>query len=486
MTAAGIAAALLPAAATSATTTTPTPTVQWGPCSGSSDPAVHCATLTVPIDWADPDGATTDIAIAKRDATKASKGSLVIDPGGPGGSGVTEALDPTGFLSPDLLEHFDIIGFDPRGVGDSDPVTCPPADVPETFAPVPTTQAQYDALVDTSRTLARDCRASTGPLADHVDSVSVAHDIDAIRIALGQDTISYYGVSYGTLMGSAYAELFPTHLRAIVLDGTMDHSRDVHSFFVSEAAAVEDSFAQFVDWCGLDSTCALHGRDIYALWDKLMGQADAGTLMDGTTPISPVELTNFAAGYLYAADLTPPWSMLADKLKDLAGGTDQAASPRILDAPAPRWGDSDSPYNFQAIICNDYDLHEPNFAALQADLQLARHVAPHLRLSALAWDAVSTCLGWPTAPTNPQHDLKVVGAPPVLIVNSRHDPATPYEWALSNAEQLGTAGRLLTYEGSGHSAFLRNDCTRTTVESYLDDPSKPVGNTTCAATLPAG
>lgn len=199
--------------------------IEWRQC--PEDRAVSCGTLQLPVDWSEPGGATFDLALARRVATDPARriGALFVNPGGPGGSGVSFALAAAATFSPEVLQRFDIVGIDPRGVARSHPVVCS-ADAlgqPGDTA-LPRSPAEFAALVAFNRRLAADCRQHTGPLYDHVDTVSVARDIDAVRAALEEDEINWYGASYGTLMGQLYAELFPGRIRSMVNDGNMDHS----------------------------------------------------------------------------------------------------------------------------------------------------------------------------------------------------------------------------------------------------------------------
>lgn len=186
----------------------------WTPC--AEDPTADCGTLTVPIDWADPRGATVDLALVRRKATDPASrtGSLVLNPGGPGGPGAQVVLDKSYPFSDEITRRFDIVGFDPRRVGASHPVVCTTgllAQMPDVLQV--RSEADFSALLDYNRRLREDCRARTGPLFDHVDTLSVVRDLDALRAALGEDKLTYYGVSYGTLIGQLYAERFPQRVR---------------------------------------------------------------------------------------------------------------------------------------------------------------------------------------------------------------------------------------------------------------------------------
>jgi pimeloyl-ACP methyl ester carboxylesterase len=449
--------------------------INWQPCpERPNDTTIRCGTLQVPIDWSKPHGATFGLAVARQAAADPSqdRGPLLINPGGPGGSGVDFALAASSYFSQDILDHFDVIGFDPRGVDRSHPIECS-ADLAarQPDPPVPTTQAQYDALLALNKARGEDCRAHTGPLFDHVDTLSVVHDVDAIRAALNARQISYYGVSYGTLIGQEYAEQFPRRIRAMVIDSNMDHSLGTQQFLLTEAATDEDSFDQFVAWCDRDTTCALHGRNVDALWDDLMRRADAGTLTDPTSgaPLTWFDLTSAAVRTFYG----PDWQALAQALAELSAQPAKRAY-----APGDLFNDP------TAIFCEDWSLPVANYHQLARYFAETAAAAPHLRTSSLGWGVFASCLNWPTRVNNPQHELHVHTTIPLLEINSLHDPATAYAWAVDDAKQLGPRARFVTYLGWGHGAYGHSDCTITTVDNYLIGTTLPPKGTTCAAVPP--
>ncbi|MEU4230088.1 alpha/beta fold hydrolase [Nonomuraea sp. NPDC026600] len=291
----------------------------WGPC--EEEPTVECGTLAVPIDWSKPYGATVKLALARRWATDPSAriGSLLTtNPGGPGNSGVNDILRPSGF-SEDVQRRFDIVGYDPRGVARSGSTTCTASVYNEMPYPVMTSQADYDKWVAFAAKLHADCRKQTGPLYDHLDSANVARDMDAIRAALGEDKLTSYGVSYGTLAQQMYAEMYPNRIRAMVLDSNMDHSLNVKGFQVTEAATVQDSFDEFVAWCERDTDCVLHGRDVKALWRGLLEKADRGELYWPGFTDRPVSAHNLLWLGVVLNE-APVWRQEAKVLLTLDGG----------------------------------------------------------------------------------------------------------------------------------------------------------------------
>jgi pimeloyl-ACP methyl ester carboxylesterase len=449
-------------------------TIDWAPCPDRpDDPALRCGTVQVPVDWAKPDGPTIGVAVAKRAADDPAddRGPLVINPGGPGGSGVDFAEGAEGYFSKNVLAHFDLIGFDPRGVGRSHPIRCSAALLAAAPEPVTDTLAAYRALRDYNGRLGADCRKHTGPLIDHVDTLSVVRDIDAIRAALGARQISYYGVSYGTLIGQQYAERYPHRLRAAVLDSNMDHSLGTAAFLATETATDEDSFDQFVAWNERTASSPLHGRDVAALYDRLMARADAGTLTDPDSgrPITGWELSAGAVSAFYG----PDWTELATELATL--DRSPAATPRaageLADYPMP-------------VFCSDYSLPVRSYRQFHGYLASMRAIAPHLRYSSIGWGAVTSCLGWPGRVSNPQHVLRAHPTTPLLVINARHDPATPYAWGVHDALMLGRHARFVTYDGWGHGTYGRSDCTTGYQDRYLLDRALPAPGASCAAVEP--
>ncbi|HEY0496606.1 MAG TPA: alpha/beta hydrolase [Kutzneria sp.] len=445
-----------------------TAVIAWHPCDGQ--PAVDCATVPVPVDWTRPHGPTTGMAVARLKAAKPAqrKGVLVVNPGGPGGSGVgyVESIARNPRYQA-LADSFDIVGSDPRGVGASADIRCDSTVLNEPVELVPTTREQYRNLLAHNDRVAANCRRLNGPLFNHVDTVSVVRDMDLLRTRLGEAKISYYGVSYGTQIGQQYLERYGHNLRAIVLDSNMDHSIGATRYEATAALAFENSFKDFASWCQRTPSCSLHGQDVLALWDSLYAKASAGTLPD----TSPADLRDIAFGAMYHP--ATAWFALADSLKRLAAG-----APTLAPPPADTEDNS-----YQAIWCSDWTWPSVNnFSSLSALRATSEAVAPHTHFSDFFSD-VTSCLGWTGPLNNPQHVLQVRNAPPVLMTNGIHDVATPYEWALNVATQISTA-RLLTYDGTGHGDYGNSLCARDAINAYLLDLRLPARGTHCAAEWP--
>ncbi|MEV0381472.1 alpha/beta fold hydrolase [Nonomuraea sp. NPDC050643] len=453
--------------------------ITWGPC--EEDDTVECGTLAVPIDWSKPNGPTLDLALARRKATDpaARIGSLLTNPGGPGGSGVNNMLRPSGF-SEEVQRRFDIVGYDPRGVARSNAVTCSASVYNEMPSPVMTSQADYDTWIAYNKRLRADCRKRTGPVYDHVDSANVARDMDAIRAALGDDKLTSYGVSYGTLAQQMYAELFPNRIRAMVLDSNMDHSLDVKAFQETEAATVQDSFDEFVAWCERDTDCVLHGRDVRALWKGLRDKAQRGELYYPGVTDRPLSAHNLLwLGVVLNEG--PAWRQLAKALLALDGG------PVPPDMPPPP---GNGPVGGQyaelptAVLCEDYNLGLRNYREYAEVMRSSNALAPDMRYNPMPMGDMPICQGHPV--NNPQHRLRYTGSAPLLLGNSLHDPDTPYAWSANVARQLGPKAVLLTYEGWGHGVYGMTGCTTAAMDDYLISLTVPAPGSRCPAEEPEG
>ncbi|WP_172387014.1 alpha/beta hydrolase [Streptomyces sp. MNP-20] len=445
--------------------------LRWEPCEAPAQPGAECAALSVPVDWAHPDGPRLDLAVARRKATGpgAHVGSMVFGPGGPGDSGVDRVVRGISRFSPEVRRRFDIVSFDPRGVGGSSPVTCSGDLLAQRPSPELKSQADFDATMAYNRRLRADCRARTGPVFDHLDTTQTVRDLDALRVALGERKLTFHGSSYGTLLGAQYAETYPRRVRAMVLESVMDHSvPTARAFLHAEAATAEDSFQEFVKWCDAAADCALRGRDVRAVWQGLLARAGRGELEDPAkpgTPLSSSDLVNkIAFRKFYQAD----FAGLATAIAGMDASKPLPASPTST-APLPP---------ATPVFCSDWRLplrDYQEYASLVAMTNTTAPDLPHL----LPIQMALACLGTPTA--NPQHRLDTHGAPPILVSNALHDPATGYPWAVSVARQLGRSGVLLTYEGHGHGSVTSGPCMENAVDSYLTDLAVPPRGTSCPA-----
>lgn len=471
--------ALVGAPATAAPGGSAPPALSWHDCHTAQTPKqLQCATLAVPLDWSHPRRGSITLSLNRLPATDPAHriGPLLLNPGGPGGSG-TEVVAYGGMLlgTPalqPLRQRFDLIGFDPRGVGGSQPVRCD-APVYDPGSPAfPSTSAQYQAMLDSAHRHGSDCAHRTGAEIGHVDTVSAARDMDAIRQALGDRTISYLGVSYGTELGETYARLFPGHLHRTVLDGAIDHSRPMATDAVDEAAAIQAEFSRFTAWCGATASCALHGQDIPAGLAALIARADRGEITDPTLKrrLTSTEITAGVYDHLY---MTAMWPDLATSLASAAATpSDPSKLTEAIPAKDPTYP------SYRAISCHDFAPKVTGLGDLAAREKAVRRAAPDMWRYSEFWDMTTGCAGWPVRPANPPHRERVTGAPPVLVVGNTHDPATPYPWARALSGQIA-GSRLFTVDGDGHTALYNSACGRAAEVAYLTGGTLPAPGATC-------
>lgn len=466
-------ASMPPPPTTTTTTEPPVSPLVWTPCDGG----LECATLTVPLDYAHPDGPTVPIAVARHPAQDpaARIGSLVIDPGGPGLSGVDDLAHQVGVLSPQLLAQFDIVTFDPRGVGRSDPVTCgetPGSAGSSSGDPVPVTPDQQAARMASLSQFAAACQKASGTVLPHVGTVDVVRDMDRLRQALGDTSLTFMGQSYGTLLGLTYASLFPTHVRAMVLDGVIDPALSFDQFTHDQAVSFENLLNAFIAWCAGTSACSW--RPTGDPTAALLGMLSAA----GTSPVPAGGGRTVGAGELYDALLDGlysrnDWPVLGAALAAVAAGNGAPAlamSDRYNGSGSPNLDDAEV-----AVDCLDHPVSRQaaSYGPLASSIGRSAPVFGPL----LAWGE-ATCAVWPAPPTRTPGPVAATDAPPILVVGTTNDPATPYQWAVSVSHEL-SGGVLLTRDGSDHVAYFYSSCVRGYVESYLVREVTPPTGTVC-------
>src|SRR5215213_4003621 len=478
--------------ARTATAERPVAAATWRPCPFPGSPAeLECATVAVPIDYADPDSAMTSVTVNRLPARKPTSrvGNLYFNPGGPGGSGTAivyfESLGAELFTSA-VRDRFDLIGLDPRGVGLSNAVRCDPAVVNRRVTSFPQTEAQFRRLVARNRDLATSCEQLSGPLLRHVDTKSAARDIDRVRRALRDDRINYLGLSYGVQLGTQYAELFPSHIRTMALDAVLVHSLTPVQLFADEASSYESTLNRFFAWCGRDASCALHGRNVARLFDQLVARADrtpipAPGCADGhcRRTVTGEDIRFHAEDLLLFKKPIPRvapdgWNSLALALKAAAAGDATALSTLRAQSPADD-GASGAPL---AIECLDWPNQVRNLTDLKRFELLGKTVAPRLGGASQAWTILAGCVGRTAPVVNPPHPTRVTGTPRLLLVNSTHDPSTPYVWAQQLASEIRRSV-LLTRKGDGHTSYLVHGPSRTrdAIDRYLITGRTPPPNT---------
>lgn len=452
--------------------------------------ALHfrCAELSVPVDYAAPT-AHLNLALVELPATGAHViGDLVMNPGGPGGSGV-QFLETTSF-PPGLAASFNLVSFDPRGIGQSDPVTCEgPSGIRAITAldPKPRTAGEIAALVRAVKAFDRSCTEHTPmTLLEHVGTRDTVRDLDRIRAALGDAQLDYMGFSYGTYIGQLYAQMFPSHVRAMVLDGAVDPALSSSATVSQQSAGFETDLKDFFAWCPGNKTCAGElPQGAKAAYEQLFSGLAAGDHLEadlqprfgGTQQVTLGVAETALAGSLYS-DQT--WSYLASAIaQGLAGnGGLLAVLAYTFEGLMPNGRFANLLAAGTAIGCVDrpYPTEVTAYEKLAARLaQVAPDFGP-----ADAWSDLN-CAYWPIKPEGNVGAIYAQGSPPILVVGSTDDPATPYPWAQAVARQLDHA-ELLTRRGPGHTAYSNSTCIQHWTDRYLETLELPPKNTVCAST----
>lgn len=458
----------------------------WAACSDrvASMAKIECATLDVPLDPEDPSGDTIELAVARKASTGSDEdriGSLVLNPGGPGGSGVEFLTNAAAAFPDDVTDHFDLVSFDPRGVGDSTPVRCiDDATKDEQLSGdlSPDTDEELQRALADQATFLEGCESRSGQLLEHMSTADVAADLDELREALGDEQLTYLGYSYGTSIGAVYATEYPDRVRALVLDGSVSPSASEEEQLLAQARGFERTLANFVAACDADPDCAI-GPDAAASIAAAREQLAARPITVGSgadaRELGPDQFDLAVATALYDTDL---WGTLATSIADLTDGAATLLS--LVDRQTGRQDDGtfDNSSDAQTMVSCADSPERPTVDEATAASERILAAAPTFG-PITAWSTLG-CLGWPTA-ANPLPTVTGAGAPTILVVGTLGDPATPYEWAEQMTDALESAV-LLTYEGDGHTAFLRGGpCIDDAVVDYLVDLRTPAAGTRCPA-----
>lgn len=457
-------------------------TVHWVSCTGADGPkGYQCATVAVPRDPLDPSKGTIGMALDRHPASGTRIGSLLVNPGGPGASGVDFLPAAVRYLSVTkvLLQHFDIIGFDPPGVGRTAPIVCLGSAGLEHYynsEPVPTTPTQLSAYLDEVKTFDSGCEQRSGPELPYVSTVDAAMDMEVIRRDLGDPGLNYLGFSYGTLLGATYAGLYPHQIRAMVLDGAIDPALPVVKGLDIQSAALEGELDQFFAWCRSSSQCRWKaGPDPLGTFQALMNKVRSSPL-----PASGTDRKVGTAALLYGTAwglyFTTQWPFLGDALAQ-AGAGDGTEMLQLFDSYTQRQANGTYSNEFEAnVAVNCLDAPAPSVSSLEAAAAAASAVAPVYGVANLYSEMA--CSLWPVPATGRPAPIRAAGSPPILVVGTTGDPATPYSEAQALASEL-QHGVLLTRVGQGHTAYPFSSCIRTSVDAYLLHLTLPATGTRC-------
>ena len=438
----------------------------------------ECSTLQVPLDYADPGLKSISLSIVRLPASKATE-SLILNPGGPGGSGIEYARAATYVMTAKLREHYNIVGFDPRGVGASTPVDC--LDDKQTDAYVasdgsPDTQQEIDETVAIYKQFAQACATKSAELYSHLDTVSATRDIDILRATLGDSKLNWFGKSYGTFLGATYAGLFPDKVGRMMLDGAIDPTLTNEELSKGQALGFENALHRFLKDCPSHKDCPLKSSESAAFGQvmSMLNKLDSNPvqLSDGRMFTQAMGVTG-VVGSLY--DKVYGWESLRVALTDaLAGNFDSLV--QNVDYYTSRDADGRYTDNSNDAIMAVNCLDRPDRATLEQTEALAKEwkkQAPAFG-EYLAWGNIG-CTYWKAPATGKPETITAKGAPKILVVGTINDPATPYVWAKALAKQLDS-GVLLTFTGDGHTAYFQGSgCVDKYVDTYFLTGKAPKG-----------
>jgi pimeloyl-ACP methyl ester carboxylesterase len=485
-----------PGSTTSRAPATPGRPATWKPCPevprrligrGASGMTYDCASVAVPRNWDAPAGGPTyEVAMIRiRSAAQQNRiGSLLINPGGPGASGIDMAVylsfgQALGGLPTAVTDRFDIVGFDPRGVGRSDPLKCiSDADQDASFAaaPDPAGDAEFTEVANLNRKIVEGCGRKYGDELSLFSTKQAARDMDAIRSAVGDAKTTYLGFSYGTLLGATYAQLYPKNVRALVLDGAVDPKQDFVAGSESQAKGFERAFGNFTAWCRSAATrCPISADPRGAVTDALAKAK--------VSPVKGADGRDATPGWIFVAIVSSlytesGWQTLAKAVDALQAG-DAEGIFQLADEYAERGPHGHYSNLFDAnlaVNCTD--------AADAPSVERVRQLQGEWRKKYPLFGAplaveMLPCAFWP-AKHDPYPTGAAQGAPPIVVVGTTGDPATPYENTADLAGMLGV-GHVLTWEGEGHTAYPSTRCIVTAVDAYLVDLTVPREGLRCPA-----
>jgi pimeloyl-ACP methyl ester carboxylesterase len=454
--------------------------LDWQAC----EPAgFDCTTVTAPLDWENPGDGEIELSIIRHQAEGEAIGSLLTNPGGPGSSGVEFVRDSFDLaVGAQLIESYDVIGFDPRGVGESTAVQCFDAqrmdaylyDIPE----APRGSAEWEAeLLERDEQFAQACDENSGGILPHITTVNSARDMDLIRAVLGDTQLNYIGYSYGTFLGATYAELYPEKAGRLVLDGAVDPAVSGMEVGATQALGFESALRAYMQDCLDSGECPFNGSvdDAMADLGALLASSDRTPLKNGDGRLLGAD--SLMTAIVVALYSQANWEFLTQALDEALQGNPTTAFV-LADFYNGREGEvylDNSTEAFTAYNCMDYPV-ESDPDAEAATLKKIQEGAPTI---APYWSGPDTCSVWPYPPTGTRGEIHAEGAGPIVVVGTTNDPATPYEWSESLAAQLAE-GVLVTRVGEGHTGYNKgNACVDDAVEAFLLDDVVPEDGLRC-------
>jgi pimeloyl-ACP methyl ester carboxylesterase len=444
----------------------------------------QCTELTVPLDYAHPDGRTIKLAVLRSPATRRSErvGQLVVDPGGPGGSAVDYASSGAFTFGGPITRYFDLVGMDPRGVGRSTPLVCGDTAQTDEFVgvdPDPDTPAEVKDFDKVNRAFGERCVAKDAELTRHMSTIEAAKDMDILRAALGERQLDYFGASYGTLLGATYAGLFPHNIRRMVLDGALDPTLSNEQVNLGQARGFETALTAYVNYCIDRGDCVLGDDPDQAKQRirQLLDSLDSNPLPTASGRQLTEGLGRFGVVLpLYVKSLWPILSLALQQAIQQERGDQLLALADQYAARGPEHYNSNEFTAFWAVSCLDYPDSVPG-DQMHSRFKEFDDASPTFgRL--FVYD-LAKCADWPVKGTRKPAPIHAAGAPPIVVIGTTRDPATPYVWAKALASQLDS-GRLISRDGDGHTGFQQgNACVDQAVQRYLVAGRVPQDNLSC-------
>ncbi|WP_432162344.1 alpha/beta hydrolase [Streptomyces tendae] len=455
-------------------------------------PGFQCATMKAPLDYAKPGEGDVRLAVARKKATGPGKrlGSLLVNPGGPGGSAIGYLQQYAGIGYPAKVRaQYDMVAVDPRGVARSEPVECldgPEMDAYTQTDVTPDDAGETDELVDAYKEFAEGCGADAPKLLRHVSTVEAARDMDVLRAVLGDEKLTYVGASYGTFLGATYAGLFPDRTGRLVLDGAMDPSLPARRLNLEQTEGFETAFQSFAKDCVRQPDCPLGDKDtapdqvgenLKSFFDDL----DAKPLPAGDADGRKLTESLATTGVIAAMYDEGAWQQLRESLTSAIKEKDGAGLLILSDSYYEREADggySNLMFANAAVNCLDLPAAFSSPDEVRDALPEFEKASPVFG-EGLAWSSLN-CAYWPVKPTGEPHRIEAAGATPIVVVGTTRDPATPYRWAEALSDQLAS-GHLLTYEGDGHTAYGRgSSCIDSAINTYLLRGTAPEDGKRCS------
>ncbi len=459
-------------------------TLEWGECEASdldTGMETECATLQVPVDYDDPSAGETFISLVRIPASGDAQGTLFTNPGGPGESGVEFAPIWAAMLDPQVTENYDVVGFDPRGVGGSDPLEClDTAELDEfiDFDPTPETPEEAEEWAGLLEGMGEGCEQDAGALASHVTTVETARDLDVLRELVGDDQLTYYGASYGTFLGATYAGLFPEKVSRFVLDGAVDPEIPFSEVWLGFVGGFETALASYADDCVASGECPLGSTrdEVVGAVQDLFEQVDEEPLptSEPDRPITQGLAFQGITAPLYSQE---DWPLLTEAILSAQAGDGDL----LLFAAAAATARGEEGYESNlmmaqtAIDCLDAKVRPEGD---EVDIDEFVEASPTFG-EIVGGIATLGCDPWPLGPEVEAPDYSASGAGPIVVVGTTRDPATPFEWAERLADILDS-GVLFTRDGDGHTGYMQgNSCLDEAVNEYFVEGVAPDDGITC-------